>query len=254
MAVRVQDLPEQDRPRERLWSEGVGALADRELLALLIRSGSHGRSAIDLAAGLLVEHGGLRGLAETAPEELAATVGVGTAKAAALAAAFELVRRVGRAQGGEQSIIRTPADLAEVVLPLLASRRREEAWVVVLDGSHRLKRLVRIGLGSANDCLLPVREVLNAVLRNDGIAFAVAHNHPSRSPFPSRDDFEVTERLVSAAQQVGVEFVDHLIVGEGSWASLQEIGSFSSADGNAKQDEFKVLRGRHVPRAMPPSP
>lgn len=241
MAVRVQDLPEQDRPRERLWSEGVEALADRELLALLLRSGSQGSSAIDLAARLLVEHDGLRGLAETTPEELAATVGVGTAKAAALAAAFELIRRVGRNPIDGQRIMRRPSDLAEIILPLLASRRREEAYVVVLDGSHRLKRLVRIGVGSANECLLPVREVLNAVLRNDGMAFAVAHNHPSRSPSPSRDDFGVTERLVSAAQQVGVDFVDHLIVGEGSWASLQEIGSFSSADDNAKQDEFKVL-------------
>src|SRR6266540_3504524 len=135
MTVRILDLPEQERPRERLWRHGAAVLSTVELLALVLRQGRAGQSAVELAAALLAEHGSLAGLAAAAPEELAGRPGMGPAKAAALLARQQL--------GG---------------------LRRERVLVVVLDPGHRVRRVVPVSDGSADQCLLPVREVLNAVL------------------------------------------------------------------------------------------
>jgi DNA repair protein RadC len=217
MSIRIADLPEEDRPRERLWRRGVAALSNAELLALVLRQGRSGASALELAARLLAEHGGIDRLATASAEELAAFPGVGPAKAAALVAAFQLTRNVG---GGLPEPVRRPDDLAVIAQRELAGLRRERVLVLVLDAGNRVQRVVPLTDGSVDRSLLPVREVLNAVLRNDGTAFALAHNHPSGDLTPSPQDLHSTEAVALAAPIVGLRFLDHLIVTDAAWFNL----------------------------------
>jgi DNA repair protein RadC len=217
MSIRIADIPEDDRPRERLWRKGVAALSNAELLALVLRQGRSGESALELAARLLAEHGGVDRLATAGAEELAAVPGVGAAKAAALAAAFQLGRNLG---GDLPDAVRRPDDLAAIAQQELAGLRRERVLVLVLDAGNRVQRVVALTEGSVDRSLLPVREVLNAVLRNDGTAFALAHNHPSGDLTPSPQDLHSTEAVALAAPIVGLRFLDHLIVTDAAWLNL----------------------------------
>ncbi|HZD67990.1 MAG TPA: DNA repair protein RadC [Actinomycetes bacterium] len=218
MSIRVTDLPEHDRPRERLWRKGAAALSDTELIALVLRQGRAGESALELAAGLLAEYGGLDRLSTARAEELAARAGVGQAKAAALLAAFQLGRNLGSSP--IPPTVSRPDDLATFALRELAGLRRERVLVLVLDAGNRVQRVVPLTDGSVDRSLLPVREVLNAVLRNDGVAFALAHNHPSGDPTPSRQDRLATEAVAIAARLVDLRFLDHLIVTDLGWTTV----------------------------------
>src|SRR6266545_805963 len=197
MTVRILDLPEQERPRERLWRHGAAVLSTVELLALVLRQGRAGQSAV----------------------ELAGRPGMGPAKAAALLAALRLGRCFDA--GDTPAVVRRPDDLALLARQQLGGLRRERVLVVVLDPGHRVRRVVPVGDGSADQCLLPVREVLNAVLRNDGSAFALVHNHPSGDPTPSTADLRATERVASAARIVDLRLVDHLVITDRAWASAR---------------------------------
>jgi DNA repair protein RadC len=148
---------------------------------------------------------------------------MGEAKAASLAAAFELGRRA--AIGGEPTTrVTGPEDLVRAVLPCIGDVRREEAFVLVLDGSNRLLRVERLTSGSADQTLLPAREVVGVALRCDGSAFGVAHTHPSGNTEPSSADVTMTAELVEAARTTGLRFVDHVIVAQKRWMSLRELG------------------------------
>ncbi len=218
MTTVLAGLPPQERPRERLLQHGPEALSERELLAILLRSGRKGESALDLATSLLSEYGALSALACARPEELAQRSGVGVAKAAAIVAAF----RLGRLADGtpETSILRSAADVASNVGAELARLRRERVVVLVCNNRNRVFRTVVLTEGSIDRSPLPVRDILNAVLRHDGRAFAVAHNHPSGDPTPSEADRRATVELAAAAQVVGLRFLDHVVVAGEDWRSV----------------------------------
>lgn len=219
MAVSMAALAAHERPRERLLGGGPEALTERELVALVLRNGAVGVSALDLAAELLAEHGGLAALAAARPEELAARRGVGPAKAAALVAAFELGRRAG--VSAEAPVTRRSAeDVAKVAQGELAGARRERVLVLVCDAANRLRRTEVVSEGSIDRSLVPVREVLNAVLRHDGRAFALAHNHPSGDPEPSDADRAATEAVAAGAEAAGLRFLGHVVVAGGDWRAV----------------------------------
>lgn len=211
MAITMAAIPEHERPRERLAALGPHALSDRELLALVLRNGTRGESALDLASGLLADFGSLAALATALPEELERRLGVGTAKSAALVAAFQLGRRAAL-PATEGLVLRSVEDVVNAARPELADRRRERVVVLVCDGANRLRQTVVVSEGSMDRSLVPVREILNAVLRFDGKAFAVAHNHPSGDPTPSEADIRATADLARAAEVVGLRFLDHVVV------------------------------------------
>ncbi len=219
MAHPLASIPTHDRPRERLLRCGADALSERELLALVLRHGRCGESALDLAESLLCEYGGLPAMAVARPEELAQRSGVGAAKAAALIAAFRLGRLAGRSADTVVTL-RSAADVARKVSPELAGLRRERVVVLVCDGANRVRRTVVITDGAIDRSLFPVRDILNAVLRHDGRAFAVAHNHPSGDPTPSEADLRATVELVTAARTVGLRFFDHVIVADDEWRAV----------------------------------
>jgi len=210
-------IPTPQRPRERLLALGPEALADAELLAVLLGTGKRGRSALDLGHDLLAEYGGPAGLAGALPAELARRGGIGPVKAARVVAAFNLARRMSPANARVQ--LRDNASIAEAVRPWLAHAQRERLVVVVCDAALRVRRAFVITEGAADHCLVPVREILTAVLLHDGAGFAVAHNHPSGDVRPSEADEHVTASLRLAADAVGLDFLGHLVIGGEQWAS-----------------------------------
>lgn len=219
MGRPLSTLPMRARPRERLMAEGREALSDTELLALQLRSGTNGTSACDLAAHLLAEFGSLRRLSEASVEELARLPGIGVAKAASLIAGFELGRRLPLDDQSEVRLARA-SDVAQRAQRCLAGLRRERAVVFVCDRRAQLRHEVQLSQGTATRSPIEVREVLNAVLRHDGTAFAIAHNHPSGDPSPSEADARITHDVAIAAKTVGLRFLGHVVVAGNAWEEV----------------------------------
>lgn len=207
----------QDQPRERLISLGAGALSDAELVAIHLGTGRAGEGVLGLARSLLGEWGGVEGLARADVDELARTAGIGPAKACRLVAAFALADRVSVT---DRALVRTSADIAAVAIPRIGRARTEQVLLLVLDGSHRVCRVLTVASGGATSSVVPVREVLALALRHDAVAIALAHNHPSGSVDPSADDVAVTVRLGSAALEVGLRFLDHVVIAGDQWRSV----------------------------------
>jgi DNA repair protein RadC len=223
LAVRIADLPEPERPRERLVRVGTGGLSDRELLALVLRTGSKGTNAVDLGANLMSVWGSAASLAAARLEDLLRIEGLGEAKAKSLMAAFELGRRASVRIEGTLPIT-GPSDLVSLVRPMLISKPNEEVVLVVMNTANRPIRTLTLTSGGTDRCLLPVRDTLSAVLRNDGVAFAIAHNHPSGDPTPSPEDIRATKDIGVGADGLGLRFLDHVIIGGMKWSSMKETG------------------------------
>ena len=224
-----------DGPRERLDALGPTALSDAELLALLLRTGGPGRAALGLAADLLERHDGVSGLARTAPAELRQTAGVGPAKSASLLAALELGRRLATRRLRTGDAIRGPADVHRHFHARLRDTLQERFLVLLLDGRHRVLREVMASQGTLTASLVHPREVFRLALREAAAAVILVHNHPSGDPTPSREDREVTERLVQVGEILGVPVLDHVIVAERGYVSLREDGGLSSAAQTSSQ-------------------
>lgn len=208
-----------DQPRERLLRLGAGALSDAELVALVAGIESQGRDDVAVARELILDCGGLRGLAAAFPEELTRSAGIGPTGAACLIAAFELAARASAAP--TTRVVDSAAAIAELVSPVLARERREKVVVLVADAANHVLRLVPVATGGVDSSPLPVREVLQTVLRYDGRAFALAHNHPSGDPTPSVQDLEATAAVGRAADAVGLRYLDHLVIAGSAWRSVR---------------------------------
>lgn len=220
--VSVSERPPNDRPRERLSALGPAALSDAELLALVLGTGTARESVLDLAARVLATIGGLGALARLSPGELAALPGLGPARAAEIVAAMELGRRASRDLAAERIQILRPEDAAALLRPRMAHLEQERSVALLLDRRHRLVREVVVGIGGIAHAPMEPREILAAALREPGVAaLLVAHNHPSGDPAPSAEDRAVTRRLTRAAELIGMELVDHVIVAAGGWSSLR---------------------------------
>ncbi|MFD6388727.1 JAB domain-containing protein [Nocardia sp. NPDC055029] len=217
MSVPIANLPVAQRPRERLLLLGPHALSDGELLALLLGQGTRGLSALELAAQLLCEYGGLAELAAARPEELARRAGIGPAKAATVIAAFHLGTRSRTTESVPQ--LTTPDHIARVAVPLFAGARVERLLVLICDTQNRLRHRAFVAEGAIDHVAVPVREILNTVLRHDGRAFAVVHNHPSGDPTPSPDDRRASTLLTRAATTVGLRYLDHLVIAGETWST-----------------------------------
>jgi DNA repair protein RadC len=219
---RVRDLPAEDRPRERLARHGVGALSNRELLTLLLGSGSRQASALDVAEALL--GAGLRGLAERSLPDLERQRGVGRAKATRLLAALELGARLASESGAPAASFRTPQDAARYLLPRYGARPVETFGLLALDVRHRLRREAVVSVGCLTSSLVHPREVFREAVVSRAAAILLFHNHPSGDPEPSAEDLSLTRRLASAGTLMGIEVLDHVILGAGRVVSLKDRG------------------------------
>lgn len=218
MSSSTADIPPHERPRGRLLALGPEALNERELIALVLGADVRGVDALDLAGALLGAQGGLRGIASAGPEEITTLTGLGVDQASALVAAFELGRRVGRPD--ERVILRSADDVAQIAQARLCGLRRERVIVLICDAAQGLRRVVTITEGSMDRSLFPVREILNAVLRHDGRAFALAHNHPSGDVEPSHADVRATREVREAAKINGLRFLGHVVVTADTWSQI----------------------------------
>lgn len=199
----------------RLARLGAEALSDRELVALVLRCSADG--ALRQADAVLDDYGSLRALSTVRPEELDSRPGIGPVSAAALVAAFHLSRRI---TTDEPEQLRCAADVVAAARPFLDGARLERLVVLVCDAGNRLRRTVKVAEGPVDRSPVPVREILNAVLRLDGRAFAIAHNHPSGRAEPSEADQRATEVVKAAATVVGLRFLGHVVVTECGWQAV----------------------------------
>jgi DNA repair protein RadC len=213
-----------DRPREKLLRAGAAALADHELLAIVIGSGIRRASALALAGAVLEEAGGLHALARLGRHALERIVGVGAAKASQIVAAVELGRRtlvrpaVGRVQ------FTAPRDAAAFLMPQFGSRAVEHFGIVLLDTKNRVLRTKVLTIGTLDSSPVHPREVFREATVGSAAAIVLFHNHPSGDPTPSADDLDLTGRLVEAGELMGIAVLDHIILGELRYCSLKEAG------------------------------
>jgi DNA repair protein RadC len=211
-----------DRPRERLARLGPGALSDRELLAVVLGTGSARTSVLDLADHLLAD--GLRDLAGRSLAELARGRGLGPAKGGRVLAALELGARLATAGRGAAATFRAPEDAARYLLPRYGPRPVETFGVLALDVRRQLKRETVVSVGCLTSSLVHPREVFKEALDARAAGLILFHNHPSGDPEPSSDDLSLTRRLVQAGQLMGIEVIDHLVLGAGRFVSLSQRG------------------------------
>lgn len=220
----VREATATQRPRERLTRNGPDVLTDAEVLAIILGTGGTD-GVLELAHRVLRESGGPSGLARAQPGQLSGIKGIGPAKAAEIVAALELGRRAARDLGAQRPVIACAEDAAGLLQPRLLHLETETSVALLLDRKHRVLAEQTIGVGGIAHAPLDAREVFAAALRHPGIAAVlVAHNHPSGDPAPSPDDLAVTRRLARAADLLGIELVDHLIIAARGVTSLAELG------------------------------
>jgi DNA repair protein RadC len=211
-SLKIQELPDEDRPREKLMKQGAGALSDSELIAILLRTGTVGANAIDVARELILRYQSLTSLSRRGAKELAEIKGIGPAKAMQLAAAFELGKRL-----GQESPSKGKLDSPELVYELLGQEMRmlskESLRAVLLDTRFRLMRVEEIALGSISECVAHPREVFRPALVHSAYAVILVHNHPSGDPSPSAADIQMSRRMSEASKVLQIKLLDHIIVG-----------------------------------------
>ncbi len=221
----IRDWRPGDRPRERLGTLGAAGLSVRELLAIVVGSGGAGRSAMDIADGVLVAAGGsLRRLGTLAPSALRGVPGVGNATAARILAAIELGRRAAVEGPRSRDPVRGPGDVFRRVGPAVRDLRHEEFRALLLDTRHTVLREVVVTRGILDASLIHPREVFRPAIVESAAAVILAHNHPSGDPTPSPEDRAVTRQLAEAGRAVGIAVLDHVILGDGRFVSLAEEG------------------------------
>ena len=226
----ISRWPETERPRERLLTEGPQALTNAQLLAILLRVGRHGSSAVQVGMDILDRLGDIAGLAQCGIEELCAIPGVGEAKAAQVKAALELGKRALAAPLTKGTKVTSSRDLFSHYHSTLRDLRHEIFKVVLLDAKHAIMRDATVSEGSLTLSIVHPREVFTLAVRESAAAVIFLHNHPSGDPTPSQEDRILTARLVSAGEVLGIRVLDHLVVGDGRYVSFADQGWLTNPD------------------------
>ncbi len=220
---KVKDIPIADRPREKLVLRGPQSLTDAELLAILLRTGTKGKSVISMAQEIINKHINLAQLASKSSADLIKTSGVGKDKAATLIAAFEISRRIlSQTKWYSQKKITAPADVAEIFIPLLRDEVKEQFLVVCLSSANKIIRYEKISIGNLNSSVVHPREIFKAAIENNSASIILIHNHPSENPEPSNEDISITKKLVEAGKIMDIPIFDHIIIAGNSYTSFVE--------------------------------
>lgn len=222
--LMIRDFPEEERPRERLINYGAISLSNQELLAILLRTGTKSESVIQLANRLLTQFDGLLWLKDAAIEELMSVKGIGKAKAVQIAAAVELGRRISNLTYDDRFVIRSPEDGANYVMNDMRFLTQEHFVCLYLNTKNQVLHKQTVFIGSLNASIVHPREVFKEAFRRSAASIICFHNHPSGDPSPSREDIEVTKRLVECGKLIGIDILDHIIIGDKKFVSLKEKG------------------------------
>ena len=223
----IHDLPLSERPRERLQKFGVEALSAQEILALILGRGVAGESVMVTAQRLLSRFGSLKGIASASVEELSQVKGIGVAKASQIKAAFELANRLeDYMEAGDRPIVKTPENVVGLVRGRLKGKKKEHFLALLLDTRNQLIKVAEISVGSLDSSLVHPREVFKEAISATAASVIFAHNHPSGDPTASEDDIKLTKRLAEAGEIVGIDVLDHIIIGDKNYLSLKREGLF----------------------------
>ena len=220
----IRNMPNDERPRERLQHYGASALASAELIAILLRVGVEGESVLHVSQRLLTKYGGLVGLARASFEELCLEKALGPAKVTQLKAAIELGKRVMAASPQERPQIRSPAEAADLLMNEMCLLEQEQLRTILLDTRNCVLSIPVIYQGSLNAAVVRVGELFRHAIRANAAAIIVAHNHPSGDPAPSAEDVRVTKAIVEAGSLLDIDVLDHLVIGHQRFVSMKERG------------------------------
>ncbi len=224
----IKDLPEDERPREKLARLGSSALSDAEILAVFLGTGRKGKSAIDLGREMIRHFGSLRNLSRASVEELTAIEGIGPAKASQLAATFEFGQRIAKESFNDRAIT-SPEDAFELVSAELQRLSQESVRAILLNHKKRLIHVTEVFRGTGNESFANPSEILRKAIGHAAHSLILVHNHPSGDPSPSKADHEVTRRMKTACDAVGIEFTDHLVIGSPVTSASKPYFSFREA-------------------------
>jgi len=220
----IKELPEGERPRERLLNNGVQALSNAELLAIILRTGTKKENVVDLAKHLLIDRD-LKSLSQLPAGDIMKMFGIGEAKACQIIAAFELGRRVASNGNGEKPAMKNPEAVAVYFMHRLNILKQESFYCAYLNTKNRMIKEQLISTGGLSASIVEPRDVFRGAISDGAASVILVHNHPSGDPSPSRDDIEVTKKLMSAGDIIGIKVLDHVIIGDGKWVSLKEEGA-----------------------------
>ena len=220
-------MPLEERPRERMKEIGAGRMSNAELIAILLRTGYHEETAIRLAERVIAQAGGLRFLPDYTLEELQEIKGIGLAKAVQIQAALELGKRMSSTLRPENLLLSSPQEVAGFLMEEMRYYRKEYFKIILLNTKNHIISVEDISIGSLNSSIVHPREIFNLPVKKSAASIILVHNHPSGDPSPSREDLEVTKRLVEAGILLGINVLDHIIVGEGKFLSFKEKGLIS---------------------------
>jgi len=224
--LMLKELPEGERPREKMLAKGSAALSNAELLAILLRTGTKEDSVVRLAERLLTKQGdkGLAGLAVLSPQEMSKLKGIGSAKAVTVAAAIELGKRLSALEPLERLIIRSPGDAANIMMARLRYESKEHFVAMLLSTKNHVLATPTISVGTLNASIVHPRELFKEAINYSAASVILVHNHPSGDPTPSKEDIELTRRIAEAGKLLEISVLDHLIIGDNKYVSLKEKG------------------------------
>ncbi len=222
--TRIREIPSSERPRERLRDAGPQALSNAELLAIVLRTGSADQSVLNLATSLLSRHGGLGGLARLSFADLVRERGVGEAKAAELMATFQLAVRLSALQPEERPIVREPRDVFLLLGGEMALLDQEHLRVLLVNTRNQVIAVSEVYKGNVSASIVRLAEVFREAIRQNAPSLILVHNHPSGDPTPSPDDVAMTKDAIAAGKLLGIEVLDHVVIGERRFASLNQMG------------------------------
>lgn len=220
----LREIPSDERPRERMLRNGPQALSNAEMLAILIRTGTYAESAVRLSERILKEAGGLRNLSDMSLEQLTTVKGVGPAKAMQIQAGIELGRRIAKSSFEDRTVIRSPGDVAAYVTEELRYLQKEHFVCLFLNTKNQIIGQETLSVGSLNASIVHPREVFRSAIKRSSASIICVHNHPSGDPTPSPEDIQLTARLSEAGEIIGIDVLDHVIIGDRSFVSLKEKG------------------------------
>lgn len=221
--IKIKDIEVSSRPREKMALEGIDKLTNEELLAILINTGNRDTSAIGLAENILKHTSGIKGLVHTDMSILQKIKGIGPAKATTIFAAIELSKRISKLISREKFSIDSPESIADIFMEEMRYKNKEIVKLLMLDTKNNIITDVLISEGSLNASIVHPREVFLEAIKRSANRIVLVHNHPSGDPMPSNEDIKITKRIYDAGKLLGIDLLDHIIIGDGKYCSLREM-------------------------------